>query len=118
MQRVRFAIALVANSDLLVLDEPTAALDVESRREFWASIRTVAAAGKTVMFATHYLEEADANADRIMLLARGRVVADGSTTRSRPRSAVVPSAPRCPAPRRRRSPTWPASPSSTGTATP
>ena len=80
VQRVRFAIALVANSDLLVLDEPTSALDVESRREFWASMRAVAAAGKTVMFATHYLEEADAYADRIILLARGRVVADGSTT--------------------------------------
>jgi ABC-2 type transport system ATP-binding protein len=79
-QRVRFAIALVANADLLVLDEPTAALDVESRREFWASMRTVAAGGKTVIFATHYLEEADAYADRIILLARGRVVADGSTT--------------------------------------
>ena len=79
-QRVRFAIALVANTDLLVLDEPTAALDVESRREFWASMRAVAAGGKTVMFATHYLEEADAYADRIILLARGRVVADGSTT--------------------------------------
>ena len=80
VQRVRFAIALVANTDLLLLDEPTAALDVESRREFWASMRAVAAGGKTVMFATHYLEEADAYADRIILLARGRVVADGSTT--------------------------------------
>jgi ABC-2 type transport system ATP-binding protein len=79
-QRVRFAIALVANTDLLLLDEPTAALDVESRREFWASMRAVAAGGKTVIFATHYLEEADAFADRVILLARGRVVADGSTT--------------------------------------
>jgi ABC-2 type transport system ATP-binding protein len=79
-QRVRFAVALVANSDLLLLDEPTAALDVESRREFWASMRAVAARGKTVLFATHYLEEADAYADRIILLARGRVVADGSTS--------------------------------------
>ena len=79
-QRVRFAIALVADSDLLLLDEPTSALDVEGRREFWASMRAVAARGKTVLFATHYLEEADAYADRIVLLARGRVVADGSTT--------------------------------------
>jgi len=76
-QRVRFAIALVADPDLLLLDEPTAALDVEARREFWASMRAVAARGKTVMFATHYLEEADAFADRIVLLARGSVVADG-----------------------------------------
>ncbi|MGD0556789.1 MAG: ABC transporter ATP-binding protein [Streptosporangiaceae bacterium] len=79
-QRVRFAIALVANSDLLLLDEPTAAIDVEGRREFWAAMRTVAAEGKTVVFATHYLEEADAYADRIALLARGRIVADGPAT--------------------------------------
>jgi ABC-2 type transport system ATP-binding protein len=79
-QRVRFAIALVANPDLLLLDEPTAALDVEGRREFWASVRAAAAQGKTVIFATHYLEEADAYADRIVLLAQGRVVADGSAT--------------------------------------
>jgi ABC-2 type transport system ATP-binding protein len=79
-QRVRFAIALVANTDLLMLDEPTAAVDVEGRREFWASIRAVAAEGKTVIFATHYLEEADAYADRIVLMARGRIVADGPAT--------------------------------------
>jgi ABC-2 type transport system ATP-binding protein len=75
-QRVRFAIALVANPDLLLLDEPTVALDVEGRRDFWAAMRAVAARGKTVIFATHYLEEADAFADRVVLLARGRVVAD------------------------------------------
>jgi ABC-2 type transport system ATP-binding protein len=79
-QRVRFAAALVANPDLLLLDEPTAAMDVEGRREFWSAIRGVAAQGKTVIFATHYLEEADAYADRIVLLARGRVVADGPAT--------------------------------------
>jgi ABC-2 type transport system ATP-binding protein len=79
-QRVRFAIALVANPDLLLLDEPTAAMDVEGRHEFWAAIRAVAAQGKTVIFATHYLEEADAYADRIVLLARGRIVADGPAT--------------------------------------
>jgi ABC-2 type transport system ATP-binding protein len=79
-QRVRFAIALVANTDLLMLDEPTAAVDVEGRREFWASIRAVAAEGKTVIFATHYLQEADAYADRIVLMARGRIVADGPAT--------------------------------------
>jgi len=79
-QRVRFAIALVANPELLMLDEPTAAVDVEGRREFWASIRAVAAEGKTVIFATHYLEEADAYADRIVLMARGRIVADGPAT--------------------------------------
>ncbi|HEY1825092.1 MAG TPA: ABC transporter ATP-binding protein [Acidimicrobiales bacterium] len=79
-QRVRMAIALVANSDLLVLDEPTAALDVEGRRDFWESIRAVAARGKTIIFATHYLEEADAYADRIVLMARGSIVADGPPT--------------------------------------
>jgi ABC-2 type transport system ATP-binding protein len=79
-QRVRIAIALVTGSDLLVLDEPTAALDVESRRDFWNAMRAVAAKGKTVIFATHYLEEADAYADRIILMARGRVVADGPAT--------------------------------------
>ena len=79
-QRVRFAIALVANPDLLVLDEPTAAIDVEGRRAFWAAMREVAAEGKTVIFATHYLEEADAYADRIVLLAQGRIVADGPAT--------------------------------------
>jgi ABC-2 type transport system ATP-binding protein len=79
-QRVRFGVALIANADLLVLDEPTAAIDVAGRREFWAAIRHVAAAGKTVIFATHYLEEADAYADRIVLIARGRIVADGPVT--------------------------------------
>jgi ABC-2 type transport system ATP-binding protein len=79
-QRVRFAIALVANAELLVLDEPTAALDVEGRRDFWTAMRAFAARGKTVVFATHYLEEADAYADRIVLMSHGRIVADGAPT--------------------------------------
>jgi ABC-2 type transport system ATP-binding protein len=79
-QRVRFATALVSNPELMVLDEPTVAMDVEGRREFWATMREFAARGKTVLFATHYLEEADANADRAVLMARGRIVADGPTT--------------------------------------
>ena len=79
-QRVRFAIALVADPDLLMLDEPTAAIDVEGRHEFWAAMRAVAPRGKTVVFATHYLEEADAYADRIIVMARGQIVADGSAT--------------------------------------
>jgi ABC-2 type transport system ATP-binding protein len=78
-QRVRFALAIVANPDLLVLDEPTVALDVEGRRDFWASMRGFAQSGKTIVFATHYLEEADAFADRIILMAHGRIVADGPT---------------------------------------
>ncbi|MGA2527806.1 MAG: ABC transporter ATP-binding protein [Acidimicrobiales bacterium] len=79
-QRVRFATDLVANADLLVLDEPTAGIDVEGRHEFWEVMRGVASEGKTVIFATHYLEEADAFADRIVLIARGSIVADGPAT--------------------------------------
>jgi ABC-2 type transport system ATP-binding protein len=78
-QRVRFAIALVSDPELLVLDEPTVAMDVEGRRDFWRTMRAFAARGKTVLFATHYLEEADAYADRAVLMAHGRVVADGPT---------------------------------------
>jgi ABC-2 type transport system ATP-binding protein len=79
-QRVRFAVAIVCNPDLLILDEPTVAMDVEGRREFWSIMRAFASRGKTVLFATHYLEEADANADRAILMAHGRIVADGPTT--------------------------------------
>jgi ABC-2 type transport system ATP-binding protein len=79
-QRVRFALALVPDPELLVLDEPTAAMDVESRRRFWASMRELTAAGRTVLFATHYLEEADQYADRVVLMAAGKVVADGPAT--------------------------------------
>jgi len=78
-QRVRCAVALVADPELLVLDEPTSAMDVEGRRSFWATMREFAARGKTILFATHYLEEADVYADRAVLMAHGRVVADGPT---------------------------------------
>jgi ABC-2 type transport system ATP-binding protein len=78
-QRVRFAVALVSDPDLLVLDEPTVAMDVEGRHSFWTTMRGFAARGKTVLFATHYLEEADMYADRAILMANGRVVADGPT---------------------------------------
>jgi ABC-2 type transport system ATP-binding protein len=79
-QRVRFAVALVSNPDLLVLDEPTVGMDVETRHVFWTTVRDFATRGKTVLFATHYLDEADAYADRAVLMAHGRVVADGPTT--------------------------------------
>jgi len=79
-QRLRFAVALVSDPDLLVLDEPTAGMDVESRRTFWSTVRELSARGKTFLFATHYLEEADAYADRVVLMAHGRVVADGPPT--------------------------------------
>ena len=75
-QRLRFAMALLPDPALLLLDEPTTGMDVEGRRHFWAAIRADAARGRTVLFATHYLEEADQYADRIVLVSRGRVVAD------------------------------------------
>ncbi len=79
-QRVRFALALVPDPELLVLDEPTVGMDVEGRHAFWTTMRDFAARGRTVLFATHYLEEADAYADRIVLMARGSIVADGPPT--------------------------------------
>src|SRR6185437_9516541 len=78
-QRVRAAVALVSNPELLVLDEPTVALDVEGRNAFWRVMREFAASGRTILFATHYLEEADAYADRAVLMAHGKLVADGPT---------------------------------------
>jgi ABC-2 type transport system ATP-binding protein len=79
-QRLRFALALVSDPELLVLDEPTTGMDVEGRRNFWASIRKDAEQGRTVLFATHYLEEADAYADRIILLRHGQKIADGTAS--------------------------------------
>jgi ABC-2 type transport system ATP-binding protein len=77
-QRLRFAMALVSDPDLLILDEPTTGMDVEGRRSFWSSIRQDAERGRTVLFATHYLEEADDYADRIVLIRSGEIVADGT----------------------------------------
>jgi ABC-2 type transport system ATP-binding protein len=79
-QRLRFAMALLPDPELLILDEPTTGMDVEGRRGFWSAIRQDAARGRTVLFATHYLEEADAYADRIILLRHGKVVADGTSS--------------------------------------
>jgi ABC-2 type transport system ATP-binding protein len=86
-QRLRFAMALLPEPELLILDEPTTGMDVEGRREFWAAIRADAARGRTVLFATHYLEEADAYADRVVLISRGRVVADGTSSEIRAMSS-------------------------------
>ncbi|HEX3490043.1 MAG TPA: ABC transporter ATP-binding protein [Streptosporangiaceae bacterium] len=86
-QRLRFAMALLPDPELLVLDEPTTGMDVEGRRGFWAAIRQDAAKGRTVLFATHYLEEADAYADRIILLRHGKVVADGTAAEIKALSA-------------------------------
>jgi len=77
-QRVLFAIAICGNPDLLFLDEPTVGLDVEARRMMWAQIRTLIARGKTVLLTTHYLNEADALADRILVLNKGSVIAEGT----------------------------------------
>jgi ABC-2 type transport system ATP-binding protein len=80
LQRARFAVAVVSDPDLLVLDEPTAAMDVEARHVFWESMREFTDTGRTVVFATHYLDEADAFADRIVILSAGAIVADGTPT--------------------------------------
>src|SRR5829696_2202395 len=77
-QRLRFAMALLSDPALLLLDEPTTGMDVEGRRHFWSTIRADAQKGRTVLFATHYLEEADQYADRIVLISHGRIVADGT----------------------------------------
>jgi ABC-2 type transport system ATP-binding protein len=82
-QRVRFALALVSDPDLLVLDEPTVGMDVEARRAFWTKMRRGAAHGRNVLFATHYMDEADAYADRAILMAHGKVVAAAPTTELR-----------------------------------
>ena len=79
-QRLRFAMALLSDPELLVLDEPTTGMDVEGRRGFWGAIRQDAELGRTVLFATHYLEEADAYADRIVLIREGEIVADGTSS--------------------------------------
>jgi ABC-2 type transport system ATP-binding protein len=77
-QRVLFAIALAGDPDLIFLDEPTVGLDIESRRGMWAQIRSLAARGKTVLLTTHYLEEADYLAHRIVVINKGRVVCEGT----------------------------------------
>jgi ABC-2 type transport system ATP-binding protein len=78
-QRLKFALALVPDPDLVILDEPTTGMDVGARQAFWDTMRADAADGRTIVFATHYLAEADAFADRTVLMTRGRIVADGPT---------------------------------------
>lgn len=77
-QRLRLGLALLPDPDLLILDEPTAGLGVEARRAFWAEVRADARSGRTIIFATHYLDEVDDFADRVVLVNRGVIVADGS----------------------------------------
>jgi ABC-2 type transport system ATP-binding protein len=77
-QRLYFALSIVGDPDLIFLDEPTVAMDVESRRSFWEQVREFAGLGKTILFSTHYIEEADAIADRIVVIHQGQIIKDGS----------------------------------------
>ena len=77
-QRVHFALAICGNPDLLFLDEPTVGLDVESRRAFWQEVRALVSRGRAILLTTHYLEEADALADRVVVMNQGATVADGA----------------------------------------
>ncbi len=77
-QRVRFAMAIAGAPKMLMLDEPTAAMDVEARREFWTSMHAYAARGNTILFATHYLEEAEDSASRLIIIAQGHIIVDGT----------------------------------------
>jgi ABC-2 type transport system ATP-binding protein len=87
-QRVRFALAIVGDCDLIVLDEPTTAMDVETRRTFWDNMKVEVAEGKTLLFATHYLEEADQAADRILVMNKGRLLADGTPSEIKARAGA------------------------------
>jgi ABC-2 type transport system ATP-binding protein len=87
-QRVRFALAIAGECDLLVLDEPTTALDVESRQMFWSNMKAEVAGGRTLLFATHYLEEADQAADRILVINKGRLLADGTPAEIKQRAGA------------------------------
>lgn len=78
-QRIKFALALLPDPDVLILDEPTAGMDVMARRDFWENMRSEASGGRTIIFATHYLEEAQNFAERTVLMSHGRIVADGAT---------------------------------------
>ena len=75
-RRTQFALALVGNPDLIFLDEPTTGLDADARRRLWSNVRGAASAGATIILTTHYLEEADALADRVAVIDRGRIIAD------------------------------------------
>jgi ABC-2 type transport system ATP-binding protein len=80
---------MVSDPELLVLDEPTVSMDVEAQRDFWAAIRGCAVRGTTVIFTSHLLEEAEANAERTVLMARGRIVADAPTAEIKARVSTT-----------------------------
>ena len=86
-QRVMFALALAGDPELVFLDEPTTGLDVEARRSLWNEIQGLKKAGRTAVLTTHYLEEADALADRIAVIHQGRVVAEGTPSEIKSRTA-------------------------------
>ncbi len=86
-QRLHFALALVGDPDLLFLDEPTTGLDAAARRGFWDEVRDFIGSGRTVVLTTHYLEEADALADRIVVIDHGRVIAEGTPAAVKARTA-------------------------------
>lgn len=77
-RRVAFALALAGDPDLLFFDEPTVGLDIRARSVFWSTVRQLAGEGKTIVFSTHYLQEADDTASRVLLFDRGRLIGDGS----------------------------------------
>ena len=87
-QRVLFALAICGNPDLLFLDEPTAGLDPEARRGMWGHIRAFVARGGSVLLTTHYLEEADALADRVVVIDRGAIVAEGTPAEIKARTSA------------------------------
>ncbi|HEY3743988.1 MAG TPA: ABC transporter ATP-binding protein [Bryobacteraceae bacterium] len=86
-QRVLFALSFCGNPDIVFLDEPSAGLDVETRLKLWDQIRLLASRGKTVLLTTHYLEEADALAHRIVLLNKGKVLAEGTPSEIKQQAA-------------------------------
>ncbi len=86
-QRTMFALALAGNPELLFLDEPTAGLDIDARHRLWAEIRSLRESGRTTVLTTHNLDEADALADRVMVIHRGRAIAEGSPARIKARTA-------------------------------
>ena len=87
-RRVQFALALCGNPRLLFLDEPTVGMDIEARQKLWSAIRTLVADGVSIVLTTHYLEEAEALADRVCVMARGKVVSEGSVQALRARIAL------------------------------
>ena len=97
-RRVDVAIAVIGRPDVLFLDEPTTGLDPEARRRTWAGIADLTATGTTVVLTTHYIEEADNLADRVLVLAGGHIIADATPHELRTRAVPAPSGSRCPIP--------------------